>query len=351
MTYNLLMQIAWRELKKLVEGLGIQASALIVLHTWNQHLGPHVHVHVLIAVGGVSLDGTRWIDVGQHPSLAAGNQWELGRKFRAAICRRLMRLQAKGELQLAGKFAHLSDPVVMKEWLASLAPRGYRVFVQHPPTHSTDPQIVLKYLARYVSGGPISNRRLVSWEGGQVTFMARSKEDALPGQAKEKVAVTISEVEFVRRWSLHILPKGFTRVRHYGMSANRHRKAYLKKCCELRGINDEPSNNVTVDPAQDQVQDQDGVQVQDGVVHVQVQERVGQERVGQDEVIQPQDGAEPVEATQRRDRCDVDGDDVGRAIPSHFCPKCGQEMLCIEFSDRPSWKVTMNSEYRPEWYT
>ncbi len=93
----------------------------------------------------------------------------------------------------------------MKEWLASLAPRGYRVFVQHPPTHSTDPQIVLKYLARYVSGGPISNRRLVSWENGQVTFMAHSEEDALPGQAKEKVAVTISEVEFVRRWSLHIL--------------------------------------------------------------------------------------------------------------------------------------------------
>ncbi len=133
-----------------------------------------------------------------------------------------------------------------------------------------------------------------------------------PGQAKEKVPVTISEVEFVRRWSLHILPKGFTRVRHYGMSANRHRKAYLKKCCELRGINDEPSSAASDVPAQDQVQDQvqdgvqDGVQVQDGVVHVQVQERVGQ-----DEVVQPQNGAEQVDAIQRRDRCDVDGDDVG----------------------------------------
>ena len=170
------------------------------------------------------------------------------------------------------------------------------MFVQPPPTNSTDPIVILKYLARYVSGGPISNSRLVSWENGQVTFLARSKEDALPGQAKEKVPITISEVEFVRRWATHILPKGFTRVRHYGMSANRHRAAYLQKCRELLGI--------------DEAHDEPSVEIPDC-----------------------------------RD------EDEGPALPTHRCPKCGKPMRCLEFSSRPSWKVTMTGQYRPEWYT
>ena len=255
-TYNLLMQTAWRELKKFLEKIGVKAGALIVLHTWNQRLGHHPHLHVLIPAGGISLDGTRWLRIDHHPSLAAGNQWELGRKFRDTLCRRLRRLHAKGKLQfrrrvcprLAFPQAAGSDSGLQfeqrefQEWLDAIAPRGFRVFVQPPPTNSTDPIIILKYLARYVSGGPISNSRLVSWENGQVTFLARSKEVALPGQAKEKVPITISEVEFVRRWATHILPKGFTRVRHYGMSVNRHRAAYLKKCRELLGIDDKQDN-------------------------------------------------------------------------------------------------------------
>jgi len=243
-TYNLLMRTAWSELKKLLERLGIQAGALIVLHTWNQRLGCHVHVHVLIAAGGVSLDGKRWVNVKQNPALAAGKQEELGRTFRNTLCRRLRRLFAKDRLQLTGQFTHLADHAMFTQWLAQLAPRGFRVFVQPPPTNSSDPTVILKYLARYVSGGPISNSRLVSWENGQVTFMARSKEDPLPGQAKEKVPITISEVEFVRRWSTHILPKGFTRVRHYGMSGNRHRATYLQKCRELLGIDDQSASAV-----------------------------------------------------------------------------------------------------------
>ena len=214
-----------------------------------------------------------------------------------------MRLHAKGRLKLTGKLAQLANPVVIKEWLDAIAPRGFRVFVQPPPTNSTDPTIILKYLARYVSGGPISNSRLVSWENGQVTFLARSKEDALPGQAKEKVSVKISEVKFVQRWAIHILPKSFTRVRHYGMSANLHRAAYLEKCRELRGI-DEGHDNATDDAEQDR---------------------------------------EPV------DRWDLE--EEGPAIPTHRCPKCGRPMRCLEFSSRPSWKVTMTGKYRPEWYT
>ena len=257
--------------------------------------------------------------IDQHPSLAAGNQWELGRKFRDTLCRRLRRLHANGKLQFRRRVcprltlpdAPASDSGLQseqrdfKKWLDAIAPRGFRVFVQPPPTNSTDPIVILKYLARYVSGGPISNSRLVSWENGQVTFLARSKEDALPGQAKEKVPITISEVEFVRRWATHILPKGFTRVRHYGMSANRQRTAYLKKCRELLGIDDTSAN--TGDREHDE------------------------------------QASEPV------DRWDLE--EEGPVLPTYRCPKCGKPMRCLEFSSRPSWKVTMTGQYRPEWYT
>ena len=230
---------------------------------------------MLVPVASVSLDGTKWINVKKHPALAAGKQEELGRTFRNTLCRRLRRLQAHGKLEFRRRVCpRLATPRadgsvlglgqtelrVFKEWLAQLAPRGFRVFVQPPPTNSSDPTVILKYLARYVSGGPISNGRLVSWENGQVTFMARSKEDPLPGQAKEKVPVTISEVEFVRRWATHILPKGFTRVRHYGMSGNRHRAAYLQKCRELLGIDDQSAG--AVDTEQDEpASEPDGEQV------------------------------------------------------------------------------------------
>ena len=255
------------------------------------------------------------------PSLKAGNQWELGRKFRDTLCRRLRRLHAKGKLQFVGESvpdSHLLEPmarfsvwdrpsyVFSKNGWPSLRRAGFACLCSRRQPTAPIRSIILKYLARYVSGGPISNSRLVSWENGQVTFLARSKEDALPGQAKEKVPITISEVEFVRRWSTHILPKGFTRVRHYGMSSNRHRAAYLQKCRELLGIDDRHDNAV----GNAEQHDEDSEQV---------------------------------------DRWDIE--DEGPALPTHHCPKCGKPMRCLEFSSRPSWKVTMTGQYRPEWYT
>ena len=175
--------------------------------------------------------------------------------------------------------------------------------MQPPPSDNTDPEIVLKYLAAYVSGGPIANGRLVSRQDRQVTFLARSKERPVPGRRREKVDVTIPETEFVRRWALHVLPKGFTRVRHYGQTGNRNCQAYLRRCREVRGL---------VDPADDD----------------SPQEETESNQVQPDDVFEAD----------------------GPTIPTYRCPKCGRPMKCVEFSFRPSWKDVM-AKHRPDWYT
>jgi hypothetical protein len=184
----------------------------------------------------------------------------------------------------------------MKDWLSTISPPGFRVLVQAPPTESSTPEHVLKYLARYICGGPISNSRLVSDVDGMVTFMARSLAKPAPGEPHQKVPIKIPGAEFVRRWALHILPKFLFRVRNYGKLSNPHRAEYLKRCKELLGV-----------------------------------------------VEEPKDPDPPV--------TDVDLPDTPTEAPGPSCPKCGRPMKCVEMSYRPSWKITMAGPNRPAWYS
>ena len=104
-------------------------------------------------------------------------------------------------------------------------------YIQSPPTPDTTPDQVLKYLARYMTGGPISDRRLVAHEHGHVTFRARTGKQ--PGGSDETEDVRLPGAEFVRRWALHILPKGYTKTRRYGGYSNPHRQRYMTACREL----------------------------------------------------------------------------------------------------------------------
>ena len=184
--YSILIATAWKQLKALLESLGVQAAGLIVLHTWNQRLGHHAHLHVLIPCGALSLDGSRWLEVDQRPQLKAGNQWTLGKRFRTALVQQIQKLAACGKLNLSGKLEFLQDPEVRRDWLAGIAPHGFRVFVQPPPSDNTDPEIVLKYLAAYVSGGPIANGRLVSRQDRQVTFRRAARSRQSPASAERR---------------------------------------------------------------------------------------------------------------------------------------------------------------------
>jgi hypothetical protein len=158
---------------------------------------------------------------------------ELGHCFREHFVDGLRKLILKGELRLEGEWFRLQDPVGLEAWLEELVAIDWNVFIEGPPNGRSRPTHVLKYLARYMTGGPISDHRLISDEDGRVTFWARSKDKA-KGNPSEPFPLRGSE--FVRRWAMHILPKGYTRSRSYGGYHGTKRAAYLASCRQLLGI-------------------------------------------------------------------------------------------------------------------
>ena len=207
--YRLLFRSAARALQRSIgEECGIQAASTMVLHTWNQRLGHHPHVHVLVPGSGPSLDGTRWIPCRYtqatrkkpaRPFLV--DNTELGRRFRDSYVCGVRRLIKAGLLKIddLAKINTILDEVQACDWV---------VYIQPPPTDTSDPEDVLKYLARYMTGGPISDRRLIEVKDGRVYFWARSSD-----KSGRQVPVSLPTLEFVRCWTLHILPKGFTKAR------------------------------------------------------------------------------------------------------------------------------------------
>lgn len=236
--YRALMQAAAQSLRKRVETeRRMQSGALMVLHTWNQRLDHHPHVHALVPGSGPSLDGQRWIECPMtrrtrskpaRPFLVDNKV--LGQEFRKCYLRKLNSLHRRGKLKLQQNLASLQDPQTWNSCLDSLTEHDWCVFIEPPPTNESTPDHVLKYLARYMTGGPISDHRLVSCENDIVTFMARSKDKQKPQQ---QVPEKLCAVEFTRRWSLHILPKGFTKTRCYGGYSGRYRKSFIALCHQL----------------------------------------------------------------------------------------------------------------------
>jgi hypothetical protein len=192
----------------------------------------------LVPGGGPSLDGERWIN-SRHPTQArrrkpflVDNQ-QLGQSFREHFVDGLRRLVRTGKLRLEDAWSELQDPTQLEAWLEELTATDWNVFVEGPPHGESRPTDVLKYLARYMAGGPISDRRLISDEDGTVTFWARSQAK---GQGNRFERFRLKGTEFVRRWTMHILPKGYTRSRGYGGYHGTKRAVYLDRCRQLLGI-------------------------------------------------------------------------------------------------------------------
>lgn len=236
-TFNVLFRTAWASLRDLLrKEQGIKPAAIMVLHTWNQELDFHPHIHALVPGGGPSEDQTHWREtrhpVQRHrekPYLA--DQEELSLRFREQFIIALKRLHRRGELKL-GPLSVVDKYQDFVRWLDAL-PESWGVYIQRPPREQADPKCVLKYLARYMTGGPISDQRLISHDDGQVTFWARSKNKKAGNPSRP---FPLSGIEFTRRWALHILPKGFTKVRRYGGYSGRLCRDYLDRCRSLLAI-------------------------------------------------------------------------------------------------------------------
>jgi hypothetical protein len=242
--YNLLFQAAWQALDVTLRQSGkFQPAALMVLHTWNQQLDHHAHLHALVPGGGPALEGGRWID-SQKPYLV--DNAILGKCFREKFIHGLRRLFECGELKLEGAWSDLLVADARDQWIDGLETIDWNVFIEGPPNAQSNPEHVLKYLARYMMGGPIADSRLISHEADKVTFSARSK-DKRRGNSSEPF--TLDGVEFVRRWSMHILPKGFTKTRRYGGYSGGKCSVYLEQCRDLLGLDDELTEVVATEEA------------------------------------------------------------------------------------------------------
>jgi hypothetical protein len=204
--------------------LGAEIGFFSVLHTWNQKLQIHPHVHCVVPAGGLSLDHNRWIP--SHPRFFLPIP-VLRRVFRGKFVDGLKSAFQQGQLHLSGDLALLAQPKFFAAWLPPLFRKNWVVYSKPP---FGGPEYVLQYLGRYTHRVAISNHRLVSLADGQVTF--RWRDSAHHNQQK---LMTLSLDEFLRRFLLHLLPKGFVRIRHFGFLANRRRSTLLPLCFAALG--------------------------------------------------------------------------------------------------------------------
>jgi hypothetical protein len=202
--------------------LGAEVGFFSVLHTWNQKLQLHPHVHCVIPAGGLSLDHTRWI----KPRYAFFLPIKvLSRVFRGKFVAALMRAFQEGQLHFHGNLAPLTQPKIFVASLRSLFRKDWVVYAKPP---FGGPEYVLQYLGRYTHRVAISNHRLVSFTEGKVTFRWRDS-----AHNNEQKLLTLPLDEFLRRFLLHVLPKGFVRIRNFGFLANRRRTTLLPLCFRL----------------------------------------------------------------------------------------------------------------------
>ena len=235
-----------RTLKKPISApryLGAEIGFFSVLHTWNQKLQIHPHVHCVVPAGGLSPDHTRWVRSGKNFFLP---KRVLSRLFRGKFVAALKEAFRNGQLRLAGNLELLAEPKTFAAWLRPLYRQDWIVYLKRP---FGGPQHVLHYLGRYTHRVAISNHRLVAFSDGRVTF--RWRDSAHQNQQK---LLTLSVDEFLRRFLRHILPKGFVRIRHFGFLANRRRAALLPVCFDRLGTSQpgpaEPHGTAT-DPSMD----------------------------------------------------------------------------------------------------
>ena len=231
--YSLLFRASAETLREIARDpkhLGADIGFFSVLHTWNQKIEHHPHVHCVVPAGGLSPDRTRWI----KPRYAFFLPVKvLGRVFRGKFVAGLKRAYSQGQLGFHGQLEFLACPKAFASWLRQLFRDDWVVYCKRP---FGGPEHVLRYLGAYTHRVAISNSRLVSLADGQVTFRWR---DSAHKNKKRLMSLPIDE--FLRRFLLHTLPQGFVRIRHFGFLANRKRAALLPLCFQLLGSASDPA--------------------------------------------------------------------------------------------------------------
>jgi hypothetical protein len=232
--YHLLLQTSAETLLEIARDpkhLGAEIGFFSVLHTWNQKLELHPHVHCVVPAGGLSLDHTHWIQP-RYPFFLPVPV--LRRVFRGKFVAALQRNFRQGKLGFHGHLKPLAHPKAFAAWLRTLFRQDWHVYSK-PPFGGAEQ--ALRYLGRYTHRVAISNHRLLSFADHKVTFRWRDS-----AHNNKQRPMTLSLEEFLRRFLLHLLPPGFVRIRHFGFLANRRRAHLLPLCRQLLGGAPESQN-------------------------------------------------------------------------------------------------------------
>jgi hypothetical protein len=207
--------------------LGARIGITSVLHTWGSAMTHHPHVHMIVPGGGLSHDGSRWISCKPNFLLPVR---VLAKLFRRLMLSKLAAAHQAGQLQFFGAHAHLADANAFTAFLAPLRSKRWFVYAKRP---FAGPKAVLAYLSRYTHRVAISNRRLIALDERRVTF--KVKDYRIEGPSRY-TTMTLDVSEFIRRFLIHVLPKGFHRIRHYGLLASNNRIETIARARELLNL-------------------------------------------------------------------------------------------------------------------
>ena len=298
---DLLVGSAWKTLSKQIKSeQDYDPAAISVLHTWNQKLDSHWHVHLLVPGEGPSLSGASWKRAQSPVDSANSDGYHLVRvdplrqAYRRQAIAKLQRLRRSGKLNFGGKFESLRNDKDWDAFIEKLESKKWVAYIQPPPSESSSANQVVRYLTRYLTGGPISDHRIAAADSEEVTFMAR--EGTRRGGERSQVPVTLSTTEFIQKWCLHIQPIQLTKTRYFGGWCNQRQGEYRTRCEELLS-------------------------------------KLGRSR----DSIDPQETADGVADEQ----------------PDLLCAACGSDrMELIEQTPKPTWSELLDreSEACPAWY-
>jgi len=211
------------ELTRDTKHLGADIGLITVLHTWGQNMMEHPHLHCIMPAGGLSFDREHWVHTRKKNNFFIAGK-VLAAKFRGKFLDMLKQSKQEGKIVFHGKLEGIKGPFQFNCFLTPLYKKDWVVNVQAPVGN---PEKILEYLSRYVFRIAITDRRIIEVKDGKVRF---SWKDYRSGHFRQ---MKLDVNEFIRRFLLHVLPKGFFKVRYYGIFSSRHRKKNLETAEQL----------------------------------------------------------------------------------------------------------------------
>lgn len=237
--YNLFFDITALALNTFagdIKFLGAQIGFVGILHTWGQNLAYHIHIHYIITGGGITPDKKKWKTLPYRKDFLFPVK-AMSRYIRKRFCERLLEYYNNGQLVMPDSMGELNNPFEFKKFIAKLAAENWYCYIKKP---FAGPEHVLKYIARYTHRVAIANNRILKIDDNTVTFTYKEYND---GTVTHKT-MTLSHIEFIRRFLDHVLPTGFRKIRHFGLFCNGLRKNMIELAKQLLNVKIEENDSL-----------------------------------------------------------------------------------------------------------